>query len=152
MISWLVQEKNIGGTHKLPGETKSSALATAQLFEWLSASSLGVEAESLQNSIYTGSEGIATFAIEPLEVAVVSCQHLRRGRLASLCQMIGLFGEGVFQSQKIGELSGTGFPHGSGFLEVTVLLEKRKAKTGLTRDCSLRRLLCTGDQAKERRF
>ena len=76
MIGGLVEKDEVCGGNQLLSQSYPAPLSAAQLAEWLGPSAIGIEAQAVQYSIDSGCEGIATLAIEPLEIAVVSGQHV----------------------------------------------------------------------------
>jgi hypothetical protein len=141
VIGRLVQQQNIGSTHQLARQPEPAALSSAQLCEWLGSSFLGIEAKALQHCINSRGEGVSAFAVETLEVAIVSRQHLRRGRFADFGQHICLLRQRALEREEVGELSSTSFPDGLRATEVTVLFQERQPKPGLARDHALSWLL-----------
>src|SRR6476660_7913719 len=66
----VVKQEDIRGTHQLGGKSEPAALSTTQLLDWLSARTLGIEAETVQDGIYARSKSVSPFAIEPLEILI----------------------------------------------------------------------------------
>jgi hypothetical protein len=66
--------------------------------------------------------------------------------------LVSLFSKRKLQCQQFGELPRAGFPNRFGRAEVSMLLEKAKAQTRLSRDNPFGRLMRACYQAEERRL
>src|SRR5690349_1544798 len=97
VIGGLVEKDEVCGGNQLLSQSYPAPLSTAQLAEWLGPSAIGIEAQAVQYGIDSGSQGIATLAIEPLEVAVVSGQHVLGAPIAGLGQRNALYRQRSFQ-------------------------------------------------------
>src|SRR5689334_8569429 len=91
VIGGLVEKDEVCGGNQLLSQSYPAPLSTAQLAEWLGPSAIGIEAQSVQYRVDPGSQGIPTFSIEPLEVAVVAGQHLWGAAIAGFGQRNALY-------------------------------------------------------------
>ena len=76
MIRRFVEEKYVSRANELSREAESPSFPTTQLLQRLRASTLGIEAKTLQNCINAGCECISALPIESLEILVVFREHL----------------------------------------------------------------------------
>jgi hypothetical protein len=121
VVRGLVQQEHVGRRDELLDQAESTPLATAQPGERPRPCRIGIEAQSLEDGVDAGGEGVAALAVESLEVAVVARQHLRRTPVARLGEPGGLLRERALEGQQLSERSRGRFPHGRGARELAVL-------------------------------
>ena len=149
VIRRLVEQQDVGGRHELAGQAESAQLAAAQRRERRDAGLGGVELETVQHGVDARRDGIATLALEALQVFAVPRQRSQRGVVGKIR---GLFHQGLLQRQELGELAGRGFPDGRGGAVVAVLLEQRYAEAGRACDAAARGLELARQQPEEGRL
>ncbi len=103
----------------------------------------------MQHGVDARRDGIATLALEALQVFAVPRQRSRRGVVG---EIRGLFHQGLFQRQELGELAGRGFPDRSRGAVVAVLLEQRYAEAGRAGDAPARGLEIARQQPEQGRL
>ena len=149
VIRRLVEQQDVGGRHELAGQAEATDLAAAQRGEQRDAGPGGIELEAVQHGVDARRDGIATLALEALQVLAVPRQRSRRGVVG---EIRGLFHQGLFQRQELGELAGRGFPDRRRGAVVAVLLEQRYAEAGRARDAPARGLDIARQQPEEGRL
>ena len=125
MVRGLVEEEHVGRRHELLRQAEAAALAAAQPGERAGPGLVGIEAQAVEDGVDPGGEGVAALAVEPVEIAVVRGQHLRRAAVARFGQRGRLRRERVLQRQQVGERAGGGLPDRRGAGELAVLLHDR---------------------------
>src|SRR5947209_17453002 len=121
VIRRLVEQQDVGGRHELAGQAEPAELAAAQRGQRRYAGLGRIELEAVQHCVDAGREGVATLALETLQVFAVLGQ--RAGRRV-VGEVGGLFHQGLFQRQQLGELAGGRLPNRRRGAVVTVLDRK----------------------------
>src|SRR5207248_10083278 len=77
VIGRLVEQQDVGGRHELTGQAEPAELAAAQRGERRDAGLGGIKLEAVQQGGDARREGIATLALEALQVFAVPRQRSR---------------------------------------------------------------------------
>src|SRR5207245_1434197 len=123
VIRRLVEQQDVGGRHELAGQAEPAELAAAERGQRRYAGLGGIELEAVQHRVDARRDGVATLALEALQVFAVLGQ--RAGRRV-VGKVGGLFHQGLFQRQQLGELAGGRLPNRRRGAVVTVLLEQHR--------------------------
>ena len=78
MVGRLIEQQNLGAIDELSGESEATSLTTAQLGDLTNSRRIRIESEPVKHSVDPRGQLVATFSLEPFEVAVVFREHLRR--------------------------------------------------------------------------
>ncbi len=88
VVGGLVEQEHVGGSHQLLRQPEPAPLAAAQpARDWVRAWS-GSKPRPCKHRVDPGGQGIAAFALEPLQVAIVAGQHRRRAAVPRLGQRL----------------------------------------------------------------
>src|SRR6267378_2708298 len=79
MVRRLVEQQDIGRRHELAGQAEAAELATTQRGQRRDAGLGGIELEAVQYGVDARRDGVATLALEALQVFAVPGQRPRRG-------------------------------------------------------------------------
>jgi hypothetical protein len=150
VIRRFIEQQNVGRTHELPRQAKSSAFATAQLLQRLGARFFGVEPKTLKHRVHPWGKRVASLAIESLEIPIVPRQHLRGSGFPDLCELGALLRQGVLERQQIREFSRSSLPDSLCAPEIAMLFQKRHPQAGLLRHSTFNKLLDSGDHSEKR--
>jgi len=137
VIGRLVEQQYVGGRHQLARETEAAELAAAQGGERGDAGPRGIKFQTVQHRIDACRDGVAPFALEPLQVLTVLGEGARRGVVRQVGRLLH---ERLLQRQQLGQLPGGGLPHRRRGAVVAVLFQQRDAQAGRTGDAAARGL------------
>ena len=87
----------------------------------------------MQHRIDPGGQGVAAIALEPLQVAIVTRQHLRGAAISRLGQRLTLPRQRPLQLQQLGKVSRRGFPDRARSGKLPVLVHQRHPKPSAPR-------------------